>query len=111
MGLSISVLSRLICIFTSMLMRRARLKKRGRDVNVAPPPVWLIYLGSLGEAAATCLSSCDWDGAALHFMDRLLQNVLSQMASVVSVDALMNKLSSKEEFCRRGSDLISENSE
>lgn len=92
------MLSRLICILTSALVRRARLKMWGRDVKAAPPSVSLIYLGSLRQTAATCLSSCDKDGAVLHFMDRLLQNVLSQMALVISPNALMNKLSSKEKF-------------
>lgn len=79
-------------------MERARLKKWGRDVKLAPPSVSLIYLGSLRQTALTCLSSCNKDKAVLNFMDILLQNVLSQMALVISLNALMNKLSSEEEF-------------
>lgn len=100
------MLSCLICIFTVVLMRRARLKKRGRDVKLAPPSVSLIYLCSLRQTAPTCLSSCNKDRAALNFMDRLLQNVLLQMASVISLNALMNKISSEEEFLCWGSILI-----
>lgn len=100
------MLSCLICIFTPVLMGRARLKKWGRNVKLAPPSVSLIYLGSLRQTALTCLSSCNKDKAVLNFMDILLQNVLSQMALVISLNALMNKLSSEEEFFCWGSILI-----
>lgn len=87
-----------ICIFPPVLMRRARLKKWGRDAKMAPPSVSLIYFGSLRQTASTCLSSCNKERAVLNFMDRLLQNVLAQMALVISLNALMNKLSLEEEF-------------
>lgn len=89
------MLSRIICIVTSVLMRRARLKKWGRDVKAAPPSVSLIYLGSLHQTSPTC---CNKDRDVLNLMNRLLQNVLSEMALVNSLIALINKLSSEEEF-------------
>lgn len=55
------------------------MKGKGGGVKVAPPSVSLIYLGSLHRTAQTCISSRNKDRAVLNFMDRLLQNVLSQM--------------------------------